>query len=270
MSQATLTAAQGRPIWYELMTPDPAAIAPFYKATLGWDIQGQGSETPTGHPYWMIGRADGGFAGGAILLTPEMQMSGGHAAWVPYFDFADVPAAVEKAQSLGARVWLPPMTMAQGTMAMLGDPQGASFYLMDPIPPEGQPDAQSDVFEPSTPGHCWWNELETTDEPGATAFYTALFGWKADRTMPMGEKGHYRFIEQDGPLGAINPWMADYMTVGWLPYFGVADIVAARDAAQANGGTITHDIHEVPGGDQIFTATDPAGAAVGFVAKKGT
>ncbi len=260
----------GRPIWYELMTPDPAGVAPFYRATLGWDIPDKGVETPSGHPYWMIGRPDGGHAGGAILLTEEMQMSGGSAAWIPYFHVGDVGAAVAKAQELGASVWLPPMTMDVGTMAMLGDPQGASFYLMDPVPPPDQPDAQSDVFKPKTPGHAWWNELETSDEPGATAFYRGLFGWGAEQSMPMGERGEYRFVEADGEqIGAINPWMADYMKVGWVPYFGVADIDAARAAAEASGGTIEQDIHEVPGGDFIFMATDPAGALVGIVGPKG-
>ena len=45
-----------------------------------------------------------------------------------------------------AQVWLPPMDAPFGTMAMLGDPQGAPFYLMTPIPPPDQPDAVSDVF----------------------------------------------------------------------------------------------------------------------------
>jgi len=260
----------GRPIWYELMTPDPGAVAPFYKAIVGWDVQALGTETPSGHPYWMIGRADGGFAGGLILLTPEMQMSGGTAAWIPYFHVGDVDAGVETARALGAHVWLPPMKTGVGTMAMLGDPQGAAFYLMDPTPPPDQPDAQSDVFRAKAPGHCWWNELETTDEPGATAFYTALLGWSAENTMPMGENGDYRFIEQGGEqIGAINPWMADYMRVGWVPYFGVADIDVARVAAEANGGTVNHDVHQVPGGDFIFIASDPAGAPVGFVGPKG-
>ena len=88
--------------------------------------------------------------------------------------------------------------------------------------------------------------------------------------MPMGDKGDYRFIEQGGEqIGAINPWMADYMTVGWVPYFGVADIDAAKGAAEANGGTIHQDVQEVPGGDFIIIATDPAGALVGFVGPKG-
>jgi len=260
----------GRPIWYELMTPDPGAVGAFYGATLGWDVQAQTTASASGGPYAMIGRADGGFAGGVLTLTQAMQDGGGRPGWLPYFHVDDVDAAVAKAKDLGGQVWMPPMEMGVGTIAMLGDPQGASFYLMDPVPPEGQPDAQSDVFQPKAPGHCWWNELETTDEPGATAFYKALFGWNTDQAMPMGDKGDYRFVAAQGEqIGAINPWMADYMRVGWLPYFGVADIDAAKAAAEANGGAVTHDVHEVPGGDFIFTATDPAGAPVGFVGSKG-
>jgi len=259
----------GKPIWYELMAPDPAAVAPFYNAVLGWDIQ-PGLAAASGGPYAMIGRADGGLAGGVLTLAAEMMDQGVRPAWLPYFEVDDVGAAFEQAKALGASVWLPPRDIGVGTIAMLGDPQGAPFYVMDPAPPPGQPDAASDVFKPMTPGHCNWNELETTDEPGATAFYTALLGWTAENAMPMGDKGDYRFVEAEGTrIGAINPWMADYMALGWLPYFGVADIAAAKAAAEANGGTVTHDIHEVPGGDFIFTATDPAGAPVGFVGPKG-
>jgi predicted enzyme related to lactoylglutathione lyase len=262
---------QGQPIWYELMTPDPASVASFYRATLGWDIPAEGTPTGTGHEYRMIGRQDGGQAGGVLTMSEPMVAGGARPGWLTYFYVDDVDAATAKAQQLGASVHMPPTSMGDvGRMAMLADPQGAAFYLMKPTPPAGDPNARSDVFEPRTPGHCWWNELETTDEPGATAFYKGLFGWSMENAMPMGDKGDYRFIDQgDGQIGAINPWMADYMTVGWLPYFGVADIEAARDAAKASGGTITHDIHEVPNGDFIFTATDPAGAPVGIVGPKG-
>jgi len=140
---------------------------------------------------------------------------------------------------------------------------------MNPTPPADRPDAQSDAFLPNRAGHCWWNELQTPDEPGATAFYKGLFGWQADNGMPMGERGFYRFVETGGrALGAINPWMNDQLGVGWLPYFGVEDIDAARAAAQAAGG-ITQDLHEVPGGDFVFHATDPGGAAIAFVGKRG-
>jgi predicted enzyme related to lactoylglutathione lyase len=259
----------GDPIWYELMVTDPVAVAPFYRAVIGWEIATEAGQSGTGSEYRMIQRADGGFVGGALTIKPEMRDKA-PPKWLTYFDVDDVEAKVAQAKALGAQVWMPPTRIPQGTIALLSDPQGAPFYLMDPIPPEGQPDAKSDVFQSKAPGHCWWNELETTDEPGATAFYKALFGWNTDQAMPMGDKGDYRFVAQNGEqIGAINPWMADYMTVGWLPYFGVADIDAAKAAAEANGGTINHDVHQVPGGDFIFVATDPAGVPVGFVGPKG-
>ena len=257
----------GTPIWYELMTPDPAAVAPFYRAVLGWEIPAEGHDMPNGSQYREIGRASGGFAGGVLTLTPQMAGGGARPGWMTYFDVDDVDAAVAKAESLGAGVHMPPMTMdGVGRMAMLADPQGAPFDLMNPTPPPDKPDAQSDVFQPNTPGHAWWNELQTTDEPGSTGFYTELFGWDAGNAMPMGDKGDYRFVEAGGKaIGAIHPWMP----VAWLPYFGVADIDAARSAAEAEGATIRHEIHQVPGGDFIFTCTDPAGAPLGVVGKRG-
>ena len=261
----------GRPIWYELMTADPGGVAPFYRAVLGWEIPSRGHAMPNGSEYREIQRPDGGFAGGVLTLTRGMADSGVRPSWQTYFHVADVDAAVAQALGMGAQVHMPATTMEGiGRMAMIADPQGASLYLMDPTPPADRPDAQSDVFEPNTPGHAWWNELQTPDEPASTAFYTALFGWSADNSMPMGDKGVYRFVEQDGrAIGAINPWMSDWMGVAWLPYFGVADIDVARDAARETGGTIKDDIHEVPGGDFIFTATDPSGAPLGVVGKRG-
>ena len=266
---ATETRSEGAPIWYELMVPDPAAVRDFYRATLGWEIAAEGGPSATGSEYRMINRADGGAIGGALTIKEEMRDKA-PPRWLTYFQVDDVAAAVARAKELGATLWMGPMDIGVGTIALLSDPQGAPFYVMDPVPPPDRPDARSDVFEPRSSGHCWWNELETPDEPAATAFYKGLFGWRTPNAMPMGDKGNYRFIDHgDGQIGAINPWMADYMTVGWLPYFGVADIEAARDAAKAAGGTINHDVHEVPGGDFIFVATDPAGAPVGFVGPKG-
>ena len=261
----------GKPIWYELMAPDPGAVAPFYRAVMGWEIPAAGHAMPNGAEYREIKRADGGFAGGVLTITPGMQAGGARPGWMTYFHVEDVDDAAARAEAMGASVHMPPTTMdGVGRMAMLADPHGAPFYVMDPTPPPDQPDAESDVFKAMTPGHAWWNELQTPDEPAATTFYTTLFGWSAENSMPIGDKGEYRFVEVDGAaIGAINPWMPDYMGVGWLPYFGVADIEAAKAAAESNSGTVTHDIHEVPGGDFIFTAKDPAGANVGFVGPKG-
>jgi predicted enzyme related to lactoylglutathione lyase len=257
----------GRPIWYELMTPDPAAVAPFYRAVFGWEIPEEGMAMPNGSEYREIKRADGGNIGGTLTLRPQMAAGGAQSGWMTYFHVDDIDAAVAKAQGLGASVHMPPSTMnGIGRMAMIADPQGAPLYLMSPIPPADDPNAQSDVFDVEKAGHCRWNELETSNEPAATHFYKELFGWSADNSMPMGEHGVYRFVECNGvAIGAINPWKPEFMPVSWLPYFGVEDIDAACAAAENAGGIITHAVHEVPGGDFIFTAKDPGGASLGVV-----
>ncbi len=259
----------GSPIWYELMTPDPRAVSSFYRATLGWDIASDGMTMPNGAEYRMIGRTDGGNAGGVLTLTPQMEGGGARPGWMVYFAVEDVDASVVKAQALGASVHMAPVTLdGAGRMAMLADPQGAPFYVMDPTPPTSNPEAQSDVFNPGKAGHCRWNELNTSDGPGALEFYTALFGWSKGMAMPMGPAGDYQFIEHsDVALGAINP--VQEPPSFWLPIFGVADIEAARLALEANDGTITTDLQEVPGGEFALNVNDPAGAPLGFVGPKG-
>jgi predicted enzyme related to lactoylglutathione lyase len=261
----------GFPIWYELMCSDVAAVREFYRATLGWDIPADGQAMPNGAEYRIIRRADGGAAGGVLTISGKMAEMGMASAWFPYFHAPEIDALSAKVKGLGGAVHLPPTDMpGAGRIAMLSDPQGAMFYLITPEPPAGQPDAQSDVFSVDRPGRCRWNEITTTDGPGAKAFYTALFGWTADNAMPMGPVGDYVFIEADGVgIGAINPMIADGGRPHWGPVFGAADIDAAKAAAEATGGTITHDIHQVPGDDYVFYGKDPAGAKVAFVGPKG-
>jgi predicted enzyme related to lactoylglutathione lyase len=261
----------GMPIWYELMTTDKGAVAPFYRAVGGWEISAQGHTMPDGTDYVPIVRPDGGNLGGVLTLTKEMQDGGARPGWLPYFHVADVDQAVAAAAGMGGKVQMPAFDIEGiGRLVMITDPQGAPMYLMDPMPPAGDPDAKSDVWDREKPGHCRWNELATTDAPAAKEFYTNLLGWKSESSMPMGERGDYLFVECEGnAIGAINPMIREGQHPMWLAYLGVDSIARAVEAAKANGGTVINGPHEVPGGDHVFIATDPAGAMIGFVGPKG-
>ena len=261
----------GIPVWYELMTPDPAAVAPFYRATRGWDIPSTGHAMPNGSEYREIKRADGGNAGGVLTLSPGMTAGGAAPGWLAYFHVDDVDKTSAQAEAAGASVHMPPTTMpGVGRMAMLADPQGAAFYVMDPTPPADQPDAQSDVFKGDAPGHCTWNELNTDDAQGQIAFYTGLFPWSVSGEMPMGGDDIYKFLECEGRgIGAIGSMKPPGIGNAWLPYFRVVDIGKADEAVKSTGGTVVMGPHEVPGGDTIIVARDPSGAAVGLVGAKG-
>lgn len=261
----------GMPIWYELMTPDPDAVAEFYRTVGGWQIGAAGMAAGSGNnDYRAIQRADGGMLGGVLKLSQDMSDNGAKPGWIPYFHVADVDAAVTKLKDMGGSLWMGPRKIEVGTIAMVADPQGAPFYLMDPVPPAGNPDAKSDVFDEKKSGHCRWNELSTSDAPGALEFYSALLGWVSPDKMPMGERGDYFFLRaEDQRIGAISPWLNEGQSPMWLFYLGVDDIDRAHAAAKANGGTDVGDPHDVPGGDYIFTANDPAGARIAFVGNKG-
>src|SRR4051812_38533630 len=182
---------QGGLIWYELMTPDPDGAKAFYDAVVGWTV---GEAAPEFNGYRTIGRSDGGFAGGVLPLTDEMQQHGARPTWLGYIHVGDVDDALKSIEAAGGKTQMPATDIPNvGRIAMVTDPQGAPFYVMKPMPPAGDPNAQSDVFSPTEPQRCGWNELATSDAVAALDFYTSQFGWEKGDAMPMGEAGDYRF-----------------------------------------------------------------------------
>jgi len=259
------SADQGGFIWYELMTTDAAAAGSFYSAVVdGWSF---GERVPADVEYRMIQRSDGGMAGGVLTLTAEMQSGGARPVWLGYLHVRDVDAAVTAIKSDGGQAMREPWDQpGVGRLAMVADPQGAPFYLMDPIPPEHDPGAVSDVFSTDRAQHVRWNELSSSDADAAIAFYTRHFGWAQEGEMDMGEFGKYRFVQKDGVgIGAIMPKMPELPVSLWTYYIGVDDIDRAAAAIGENGGKILNGPMEIPGGEFALNGMDPQGASFGLV-----
>ncbi|HET9520199.1 MAG TPA: VOC family protein [Candidatus Limnocylindrales bacterium] len=131
------TQAGGTIIWHELMSRDPDASERFYGDVVGLSVvpAGDGPEA-----YRML-VADGRPIGGVTGPRPgtDVWPSGGPAGhWVGYFESADVDAAAAKAQELGGDVRLGPLDIpGVGRVAVLRDPDGATFGLFDPARPGG-------------------------------------------------------------------------------------------------------------------------------------
>ena len=255
---------EGGFIWYELMSPDPAAAKRFYDSVVaGWAIDVD--QVAPNIAYRMIKRSDGGNAGGVLTLTDDMRAGGARPVWLGYIHAADVDATVAAIKSDGGTVMAEPWDQpGVGRLAMVTDPSGAPFYLMDPIPPDNG--AASDVFSVDQPQHVRWNELSTTDPDGAIAFYSRHFGWSQEGDMDMGEMGKYRFIQHDGVgIGAVMPKMPEMPVSLWTYYIGVDDIDRAASAIQSGGGSILNGPMEIPGGEYALNAMDPQGASFGLV-----
>lgn len=252
-----MTNKHGEWLWYELMTPDADAARTFYEAVAGWTI-GTKSDQP-GMDYRMIDAADGPVAG-LLQLDDHMLASGAKPLWIGYVAVDDVDASVQQVTAAGGQIHVPPRDLeGVGRFAMVADPQGTPFYVMRGTVEGGT----STSFAPETPGHCAWNELHTTDQAGAHAFYGKLFGWTQQGNMPMGEMGDYCFLflgeERFGATMRV-PGQPH-----WLPYFNVTSINASVDAVKAKGGTIINGPHEVPGGGHIIIGIDPQGAQFALV-----
>lgn len=112
--------------WSELITPDPAAVAPFYDAVFGWTAET--ALMPAG-PYTVFS-VDGGNENGIAGAMPP-PVEGMPAAWGVYFTVADARATVETARSLGAQVLMEATELpGVGTLASVMDPHGAAFSIM--------------------------------------------------------------------------------------------------------------------------------------------
>ena len=252
-------------IWYELMTTDAEGAKAFYDKVVGWNI-GEGAAEYQG--YRMINRNDGGFAGGVMPLTDEMCSHGARPTWLGYLYVPDVDRTVAKIETAGGKALMPAMDIPNvGRIAMVADPQGIPFYVMKPIPPQGDPNAQSDVFSTTAEQRVGWNELMTSDPAAARTFYGDLFGWTSEEFMPMGENGEYRFWARQGQtIGAVCGEMGSGNSK-WRFYIRVPSISAAIEAVKAGGGQVSVGPHEVPGGDHIIIGNDPQGAEFALVGK---
>lgn len=256
---------EGDFIWYELITPDPDGAKAFYDAVVGWTIEPQ-SQFPNG--YRMIGRSDGKSAGGLLPLNDEMRQHGAKPTWLGYVHVKDVDASVAAIEKAGGKTYLAAFDIPDiGRVAMVGDPQGAPFYIMTPIPPAGDANAKSDVFDPNSEQRVGWNELSTSDPVAARRFYGEQFGWTSENFMPMGEHGEYRFLEQNGvTIGAVAGTM-DGQPPHWRFYVRVPSVGKAKETVEANGGKVAMGPMEVPGGDHILIGIDPQGAEFALVGK---
>jgi predicted enzyme related to lactoylglutathione lyase len=115
--------------WCELITDDPQRAAAFFSTIL--DIPT--TEMEIGHeaPYTILG-PEGEQGAGIMQKTPEMGPMPN--TWAVYFEVADADATVARARSLGATVLAEPQDIMPGRFAMLADPQGAVFGIIQSTP----------------------------------------------------------------------------------------------------------------------------------------
>ncbi|MCI0755468.1 VOC family protein [Teichococcus vastitatis] len=255
---------RGTPIWYEYLAHDIDQAGRFFTEVIGWQVVDSGMP---GIDYRILSAPDGAPIGGLMTLPPGAPT---HPGWLVYFGVDDVDATVAAVRGAGGAVHMPPTTLdGIGRMALVGDPQGAPFYVM-----RGASEAPSTSFQgptDATPGHMVWNELLAPDQDTAMRFYGPLFGWRHEGAMPMGPLGDYKFIHA-GPVGlGASMNVPPGETQGWRFYVLVPEVDSVAERLTAAGGRVLHGPDQIPGGDYAVVAEDLFGARFGFVGpRRGT
>lgn len=250
----------GRPMWFELMTTDMDAASTFYAEVVGWTTS-PFDNSP--EPYAMFNRSGNVPVAGLMKKPDDLNAP---PFWAMYVGAPKLEEAAAHIKRAGGTEYSPVIDVPEvGRMQMMGDPQGAAFYIYEPASSEHAPEGAPEIGEAS------WLELMTTDAPSAMNFYREVFGWEPSEAMDMGELGTYQmFNRPHGMIGGMmnkGPEMAD-VPPHWQIYFLVPDIDAAVARITANGGQILNGPMEVPGGDRVVNAMDPQGAAFALHAEK--
>jgi len=242
----------GFPTWVDLGTADLGGAQRFYAGLFGWQVV---EEEYGGYTTFML---NGLPVAGAGPLYDESQPT----AWSTYIATEDADESTARVLAAGGKVLVEPFdVLDQGRMAAFLDPGGAPFSVWEPGTMRG-----AGLFD--VPGSLTWNELNTRDLDGASAFYHAVFGWSF-RNSSMSGLPYLVAKLGETALCGLQPmvgdsWPADLLS-HWMVYFAVHDCDESAEHALALGGNVIQPPTALPVG-RFAVLEDPQGGAFAILA----
>jgi len=246
--------------WYDLMTTDVASASKFYSSVVGWITADSGMP---GMNYTIFSTGGVGVAGLMPLPTeagaPKMPV------WSVYVHVIGVDDYASKVVDAGGAILLAPSDIpGVGRFAVVADPTGAAFEIMEP---NGErPDLPA--LAPKQTGTIGWHELQAGDGRAAFDFYARVFGWSQTGTFDMGPMGEYILFATDKKqVGGMMTKQPQVPHPFWLSYFYVDGIDAAAERIAKSGGKVVNGPTKVPGDEWVLHATDPQGGFFALVSE---
>ncbi len=260
----------GMPYWIDLTTSDVRKSARFYSEIMGWEVSSANADADAGveaKAEYRMARISGLPIAGFI---PQPESAPFPDTWITYFLSANIDGDCRRAIELGGRVLAEPTDVEMGSMALLADPAGAMFGLIEPTGDEK-------FVAGGEPGCPVWHELTaTTNHTAAVDFYGELFDWEvmttdtaaAEAATEMGlEEGEFEYATAlaDG-AAFVGMWNAKgnfppQVPSFWQTYLGVRDTEAAATKAAELGGEVIREPWDSPFGRMCILA-DSTGATI--------
>ena len=114
--------------WAELITNDVDRAAKFYEDVFGWTTRQE--SMGDGPPYTLFHQGDRDVGGMFPPPAPEIPNN-----WGVYWDVASAEDIVTRTKELGGQVMNGPLPIPEiGTFAVLTDPTGAVFEILEALP----------------------------------------------------------------------------------------------------------------------------------------
>jgi predicted enzyme related to lactoylglutathione lyase len=249
--EASLADQLGRFVWYELLTTDTPSAAAFYAEIVGWAVK-DASSRELAYTLLTAGAAP---IVGLMNLPEEGLRMGATPRWLGYVGVDDMDATVAQILRLGGAILVAPADSNIGRIAVVADPQGATFALVSRL-------AFSQVQTSGSyqPGRVGWHELLAEDRQKVFPFYGQLLGWRQASAEVDPANVYDLFSVAGKTIGGMLTKLPSVSHACWLHYFNVEDVGAAARRVMTGGGRVLQEPIELPDGGWIVRCVDPQGA----------
>jgi predicted enzyme related to lactoylglutathione lyase len=245
----------GKFIWADLFTTDPAGAAKLYQEMFEWAPT---TFTRDGRAYVLLKHDDRPVAG--IVQRSTESVSGTRARWVGYVAVNDIARTLTLVGKFRGKVLAPAREFPpRGTQAMVVDNEGAVLGLLHSS--SGDPDD----YQPEI-GEWIWAELYANQPDVAATFYRNVFGYEV--TSAAAGENKTRFVLSAGGFaraGISSLPAKEDARPAWLGFVrvGNADAAAARASALGGRVLVTPQVSHL--GTRFAIVTDPTGGAVAVI-----
>jgi len=247
----------GKIVWHDLLTNTPAESRKFYGDLFGWEFEKPGIDIGFGgESSYMLIRFNGDLIGG-MIDTNAIGKQDNISQWVMMISVDDIQSAVTIiAESDGKVLRSPTELKSRGTLAIVEDPTGAIFALIQTK--DGDPEDHEPIHN-----EFFWDELWTGDVERASNFYHHVIGYqRQDHPIEKSGRSYHVLKKDDKPRAGImsNPFEGERPV--WVNYIRVEDPASITARVEDLGGQILVEAKPRDIGGKVAFIAGPSGAGI--------